>query len=221
MAVYSLLRHYGWNKVAIVTNTGQVAFDRCSAFEEIFHARGIQVLKKVMFDEGADAKGIAASGYMEELKSSARVIVGIFSLTRQLTKEFMQAATMSGLKTHDFVFILPWLQSEAKDVSPWIGPDGQMLQNIKEHFANTIIIDDVNGFDNAVLNPFKERIEGNGLSIEDLNMANVYGYIHLYDALKLYCLAARMALNEVSGVGILGGLPVLSVLGVFYGFFNF
>ena len=72
MAVYSMLRHYGWNKVAIVTNTGQVAFDRCSAFEEIFHARGIQVLKKVMFEESVDAKGIAASGYMEELKNSAR-----------------------------------------------------------------------------------------------------------------------------------------------------
>lgn len=31
------------------------------------------------------------------------------------------------------------------------------------------------------------------------NQANIYGYIHLYDALKLYSLAARMALNETGG----------------------
>jgi hypothetical protein len=29
--------------------------------------------------------------------------------------------------------------------------------------------------------------------------ANIYGYIHLYDALKLYSLAARMGLNETGG----------------------
>jgi guanylate cyclase len=69
----------------------------------------------------------------------------------------MQAASMAGLKTHDYVYILPWLQAEAKDISPWIGNGGQILQNIKDYFANTIIIDDVNGFDNAVLNPFKVR----------------------------------------------------------------
>jgi hypothetical protein len=81
----------------------------------------------------------------------------------------------------------------------------------------------VNGFDNSILAPFKERIESNGLSVDDLNLvglfngwhlpfpfysipfplnslkANIYGYIHLYDALKLYSLAARMGLNETGG----------------------
>jgi hypothetical protein len=73
-----------------------------------------------------------------------------------MTKEFMQAVTQSGLKTHEFVFIMPWLQAEAKvrgqfyanklllikikDASPWVGADGQMVQNVKEFFTGSIIV---------------------------------------------------------------------------------
>ncbi|KAK6058015.1 hypothetical protein COOONC_04417 [Cooperia oncophora] len=47
-ATCALLRHYGWIKVAIVTNTGTLAYDRTTAFEEVFHARQIKVIKKVL-----------------------------------------------------------------------------------------------------------------------------------------------------------------------------
>lgn len=52
----------------------------------------------------------------------------------------MQAVTQAGLKTHEFVYILPWLQAEAKEASPWIGTDGQMVQNVKEYFTGTVIV---------------------------------------------------------------------------------
>ncbi|KAI6192045.1 Guanylate cyclase [Aphelenchoides bicaudatus] len=202
VATYSLLHHYGWKRVAIVTNTGVAAFERLSAFEEIFHRYQITVIKKFMFDENADAKAMLNSGLMEDIKSSARIIICIFSSTREMTKEFMNAATQAGIKEHDFVYILPWLQAEAKDASPWIGQDGQMLQNVKEHFGNTIIIDDANGFDNALLTPFKERLESNNISVEQINLANIYGYIHLYDSLKLYALAATRAINETGSLNV-------------------
>lgn len=32
------------------------------------------------------------------------------------------------------------LQAEAKDQSPWLGNDGQMVQNIKDTFGNAIIV---------------------------------------------------------------------------------
>ncbi|KAL3124922.1 hypothetical protein niasHT_001815 [Heterodera trifolii] len=199
IAVYYLVRHYNWNRVAIVTNTGPMAFERTQAFEEVFHQRHVTVVKKILFEENADAKMIQASGYLEDLKNSARVIICVFSSTRDMTKEFMQAVSLANLKTHEFVYILPWLQAEAKDASPWIGTDGQIIQNVRDYFAGTIIIDDVNGFDNSILAPFKERVESNGLSVDDLNLQNIYGYVHLYDALKLYSIAARMALNETGG----------------------
>jgi hypothetical protein len=52
----------------------------------------------------------------------------------------MQAVTIAGIKSHEYVFIMPWLQAEAKDASPWIGPDGQILQNVKEVFTGAIIV---------------------------------------------------------------------------------
>ncbi|VDO10057.1 unnamed protein product [Haemonchus placei] len=55
-ATTALLRHYGWNKVAIVTNLGGLAYDRTVAFEEVFHARQIRVVKKVhsFLDDGKE-----------------------------------------------------------------------------------------------------------------------------------------------------------------------
>ncbi|GMR48668.1 hypothetical protein PMAYCL1PPCAC_18863 [Pristionchus mayeri] len=195
-ATAALLRHFRWERVGIVTNTGALAFERTSSFEEVFHTRGVTVIKKVMFDEAADAQNMINSGLLTDLRNNARVIVCIFSATRDMSKEFMKAAYMTQMNTHDFVYILPWLQTEAKDTSPWIGPDGQLLQNTKDHYANAIIIDDVNGFDNTLVKPFREKVEGNGLSLSDIDLSNIYGYIHLYDALRLYVISVRKGMNE-------------------------
>lgn len=109
-----------------MSNSGAAAFERVSAFEEVFHTRHITITKKFMFDEAMDSKAMLATGYLDELRSSARIIICVFSQTREMNKEFMQAAVQAGIKEHDFVFILPWLQAESKDPSPWIGSDGQV-----------------------------------------------------------------------------------------------
>ncbi|KAI1706650.1 receptor family ligand binding region domain-containing protein [Ditylenchus destructor] len=140
LAVYALLKHFSWQRVAIVTNTGPLAFERTQAFEEVFHNNRISVVKKILFEESADAKQIMATGYLDDLKNNARIIVCLFSSTRDMSKEFMQAITLAGIKQHDFVIILPWLQAEAKDASPWIGPDGQVQQNVRDFYTNTIIV---------------------------------------------------------------------------------
>ncbi|KAJ1358315.1 Receptor-type guanylate cyclase gcy-23 [Parelaphostrongylus tenuis] len=56
-------------------------------------------------------------------------------------------------------------------------------------------IDDVNGFDDTLVTPFRERIEASGMSVDDLDMMNIYGYVHLYDALRLYAIAVRTSIN--------------------------
>ncbi|VDM46293.1 unnamed protein product [Toxocara canis] len=198
VALTAVLKHYNWKRVAIATNTGALAFERTTTFEETFQAHGVTVVKKIIFDEYANAKIIADSGLLHELANVARVVVCIFSSTREMSKEFLRAVGNVGLNSNDFVYLLPWLQTEKKDKSPWIGEDGQVLQNIKEIFGNTIIVDDINGFEDTLVMPFKERVEANGLTAEDLDLTNIYGYIHLFDALKLYAMAARRALNETS-----------------------
>lgn len=85
------------SQIAIVTNVGAVAWDRTVAFEEVFHTRGVQVVKKVrekndimrisisldkqtlnnphlqvMFDEYADGAMMRASGLIQEVRNTAR-----------------------------------------------------------------------------------------------------------------------------------------------------
>ncbi|ETN69378.1 ligand-binding protein, receptor family [Necator americanus] len=195
-ATCALLRHYGWYKVAIVTNTGSLAYDRTYAFEEVFHARKITVVKKIIFDEWADSKAMLASGLLQELKNSARIIICLFSNTRESSRELLTAANAQGMSVNEFAYILPWLQDGAKDVSPWIGSDGTVLQKVKDQYANAIIVDDVNNFDNSVIIPFLDRIKEAGLTEADVDIANIYGYLYLFDALKLYALAAKKVMNE-------------------------
>ncbi|VDL84820.1 unnamed protein product [Nippostrongylus brasiliensis] len=71
-AVAAILNHYGWRRVGIATNTGVMAFERSSAFEEVFHKRKIKITKKVMFDENADAQQMEESGLLQELSANAR-----------------------------------------------------------------------------------------------------------------------------------------------------
>uniref|UniRef100_A0A0K0D4M9 ANF_receptor domain-containing protein n=1 Tax=Angiostrongylus cantonensis TaxID=6313 RepID=A0A0K0D4M9_ANGCA len=56
-----------------------------------------------------------------------------------MTKEFMKAIYNAEMNNHDYVYIIPWLQTEKKDASPWMGDDGQTQQNIKDHYANSFI----------------------------------------------------------------------------------
>ncbi|WKY04725.1 hypothetical protein Q1695_005606 [Nippostrongylus brasiliensis] len=186
--------------VAIVTNTGSLAYDRTYAFEEVFHARQVKVIKKIVFDEWADAKAMLASGLLQELKMTARIIICLFSNTRESSREFLTAANSQGMAVNEYAYVLPWLQDGAKDTSPWIAADGSILQKVKDQYANAIIVDDVNSFDNSIIQPFLERIKEAGLSEADVDIANIYGYLYLFDSLKLYAIAAKKVMNETGGV---------------------
>ncbi|KAL3120642.1 hypothetical protein niasHT_007934 [Heterodera trifolii] len=124
------------------------------------------------------------------------VVVCIFSYTRELTREFMSAVSRLNMNTAEYAYILPWLQSGPKDASPWTGTSGEVLQQVKDTYANAIIVDDVNGFDNIIVDTFMTRIEKYGMNREDIDLTNTFAYLHLYDSLKLYALAARRVLNK-------------------------
>ncbi|KAK0400352.1 hypothetical protein QR680_003461 [Steinernema hermaphroditum] len=149
-----------------------------------------------MFDENGDANDMLKTGLLQELQNNARIIVCLFSSTRELTKEFMQAAFQTGMSSAEYAYILPWLQSGPKDTSPWIGSSGEMLQRVKDYYANAIIVDDVNGFDDSIVETFINRLEQHDVKKEDIDIANIFGYLHLYDSLKMYALAVRKVLNE-------------------------
>lgn len=139
-------------------------------FEEEFRKNSISVIKKITFEENADANEMIKSGLLSDLASSVRIIICLFSNTRELTKQFMQATSQHNINNAEFVYILPWLQSGIKDSSPWIGNSGEMLQQVKDHYRNAIIIDDVNGFDDAIVDNFVTKISKFGLKPEDIDI---------------------------------------------------
>uniref|UniRef100_A0A915EDL4 Guanylate cyclase n=1 Tax=Ditylenchus dipsaci TaxID=166011 RepID=A0A915EDL4_9BILA len=182
-------------KLAIVTNNGPIAFQRVQAFEEEFRKVGTSVVKKVMFEENWDAAEMIRSGLLSEISGSARIIVCIFSNTRELSREFMHATSKANMNNAEYAYVLPWLQSGIKDSSPWLGSSGEILQQVKDHYANAIIVDDVNGFDDSIIKGFVAQIEKFGLTVADIDVTNIFGYLHLYDSLKLFGIAARKALE--------------------------
>jgi guanylate cyclase len=84
-----------------------------------------------MFEENSDANEMIKSGQLPELAASARIVICLFSLTRELTREFMQATFKQNMNTAEFVYILPWLQSGTKDSSPWIGSSGKSFNDYR------------------------------------------------------------------------------------------
>ncbi|KAK6021068.1 hypothetical protein OSTOST_13269, partial [Ostertagia ostertagi] len=112
-ATSALLNHYGWTKV-------------CSN-------------AKIIFDEWADTKAMVASGLLSELKVSARIVICLFSNTRESSRHFLTAANSQGMSVNEFAYVLPWLQDGTKESSPWISADGSMLQKVKDQYANAII----------------------------------------------------------------------------------
>lgn len=52
----------------------------------------------------------------------------------------MQATFKLNMNNAEYVYIMPWLQSGPKDASPWIGASGETLQQVKDYYANAIIV---------------------------------------------------------------------------------
>ena len=81
----------------------------------------------------------------------------------------MQATFKLNMNNAEYAYILPWLQSGPKDASPWIGSSGEMLQQVKDHYANAIIVDDINGFDDTIIDNFIQKISKFGLNASDID----------------------------------------------------
>lgn len=108
-----------------------------------------------MFEENWNSTLMTNSGLLSELASSARskgfplrkkveidflVVICLFSSTRELSREFMQATFKANMNNAEYAYILPWLQGGPKDASPWIGSSGEMLQQVKDAYQNAIIV---------------------------------------------------------------------------------
>uniref|UniRef100_A0A915LYP7 guanylate cyclase n=3 Tax=Meloidogyne TaxID=189290 RepID=A0A915LYP7_MELJA len=177
--------------IALVTNSGPIAYERVAAFEEEFRRTNT-----VIFDENWDSNEIIKSGLLNEISQNAR---NLKSFPRLDLEQFMisdQLRVRTCILGALIALVLRVNSRLFLDASPWMGSTGEVLQQVKDTYANAVIVDDVNGFDNVLVDTFVSRIEKFGLAKEDLDLTNTFAYLHLYDSLKLYALAVRKVMNK-------------------------
>ncbi|PIO55867.1 hypothetical protein TELCIR_22742, partial [Teladorsagia circumcincta] len=182
--------------VVLVSNVGASAFEKLSAIEPVLKKYGIGITRKILFDEAATVQDMMNGGQLEDIRSNSRIVVVMFSSTKDLTAVFREACAKYGLKEAEFVFIFPWLQEGENGASPFVGSDSSSLKKVKDTYSNCVLIDDTNGFDNRMIVPFVERLATVGLKEQDISMTNIYGYIALFDSLKMFATAGRRVLNR-------------------------
>ncbi|CEF60352.1 Guanylate cyclase [Strongyloides ratti] len=199
IAVSVVLKYKKWRKVILVIGSDPTSYERLIPFEKYFQRENITILKKITLDENLNSNEILKSGILNEIKTSGRIIICIFSKTSKTSHRFMDAVSQANLKTNEFVYIFPWLQKEVKESLPWIGVNGETDQTVKDLFKNTIIVDDIYSFNNTLMLHFKEKMLKNNIDINDLNLDNIFGYINLYDSLKLYVLVVKKLLQQHNG----------------------
>ncbi|VDK44190.1 unnamed protein product, partial [Cylicostephanus goldi] len=190
----AFIKHYKWKKVALISNTGVAAYEKISVFEPVLKRYGITVTKKILFEESATVQDMVNSGQLEEVRSNFAIVM--FTSARDLTTIFRDALTLYGMSETEFVFIFPYMQEGTNGASPFAGSDNAVLDRVRKTYANCVLIDDTNGFDDRMITPFLERLATIGLDEKDIDLGNIYGYIALFDSIKVFATAGRKVLNS-------------------------
>ncbi|KHJ96839.1 ligand-binding protein, receptor family [Oesophagostomum dentatum] len=210
----AFIKHYKWKKVSLVSNIGAAAYEKILAFEPVLKRHEITVTRKILFEETATVQDMLNGGQLDEIRANSRVVIVMFSSARDLTATFREATSKYGLSEAEYVFIFPWLQEGSNGASPFVGSDNAIMskvystrpmskscsaisgsKDIAMKLALPQGIDDTNGFDDRMITPFVERLNSVGLDEKDIDLTNIYGYIALYDALKIFAVAGRRILN--------------------------
>ncbi|KIH54493.1 hypothetical protein ANCDUO_15360 [Ancylostoma duodenale] len=219
-SVYQCVPHQcpqeGPNGVSLVTNIGTSAYERVVVFETVLKRQGITITRKILFEDSATSNDILNGSQMEEIKQSSRIVIVLFSSTRDLNAIFREASSKHGLSESEFVFIFPWLQEEVYGASPIAGNDNSILEKVKETYSNCVLvlyssyydmfcytevqIEDTNAFDDRTVTTFLERLDSIGLSERDIDMSNIYGYTALFESVKAFAIAGRHVLNSTGQI---------------------
>ncbi|KAL3101133.1 hypothetical protein niasHS_001593 [Heterodera schachtii] len=190
-ATITFLHLYGWKQVGIVRSS--VNFDRLSVYslKNSLKENRIEINTEVEFDPYMTADEIIATGRLKHLRSRARIVIVEMGMDLHSVTAFMIAAYRSGMKTSDYVYIIPWL-AHMNDHYPWESTNVEK-QEVKAAFDDAIVIT-AHGYDKKFIEDFERRF--NMVTGVVSNHYATLSYMSLYDALFLYGLAIRDAFEE-------------------------
>ncbi|EFP07762.1 CRE-GCY-29 protein [Caenorhabditis remanei] len=186
-ATAAFMIHHNLTKASIVANIGTDSFEKISSLEKALRSRGITITRRVMFEESSSAQDLVDNGIMNELKDNSRVIIPLFSSTRDLSSVFRNATQLAEMSNSDFVYINPLIVSRNSAEPPiFYGKIAQ--KTIKTDYPNTIQIYNSYGFSDDLLNEFIAVFDKTKrIYIDEQDLFN---YVALYES---YCVFAKMS----------------------------
>ncbi|CAD5234237.1 unnamed protein product [Bursaphelenchus xylophilus] len=202
-ATLTYLQLYGWKQVGLVK--ASVNFDRLSlhSLKNLLKDHDIDVNIEIELDPFMTPDEIIATGKLKQLRNKARIIIVEMGMDLHTSRAFMVAAHRSGMKTNDFVYIIPWL-AHMHDHYPWEANNIDKNE-VRLAYDETIVIT-AHGYDKKFIEDFEHRFS-QLTGIISSHYATL-SYLSLYDALFLYGLAVRDAYDETKNASIFldGGL---------------
>ncbi|KAL3097057.1 hypothetical protein niasHS_002773 [Heterodera schachtii] len=190
-ATLTLLQLYGWKQIGLVK--ASINFERLSlhSLKNFLKDSQIEINVEIELDPYMTADEIIATGKLKLLRNRARIIIVEMGMDLHSSRNFMIAAHRSHMKTNDYVYLIPWL-AHMHDHYPWEATNIEK-QETKAAFDDTIVIT-AHGYDKKFIEEFEHRF--NKVTGIISSYYATLSYMSLYDALFLYGLAVRDAVEE-------------------------
>ncbi|KAI3418800.1 hypothetical protein GPALN_007900 [Globodera pallida] len=187
----TLLQLYGWKQIGLVKASAN--FERLSlhSLKNFLKDSQIEINVEIELDPYMTADEIIATGKLKLLRNRARIIIVEMGMDLHSSRNFMIAVHRSHMKSHDYVYVIPWL-AHMHDHYPWEASNIEK-QETKSAFDNSIVIT-AHGYDKKFIEEFELRF--NKMTGIISSYYATLSYMSLYDALFLYGLAVRDAVEE-------------------------
>ncbi|CAD5234238.1 unnamed protein product [Bursaphelenchus xylophilus] len=196
-ATLTYLKLYGWKQVGLVK--ASINFDRLSlhSLKNLLKDHGIEINIEIDLDPFMTPDEIIATGKLKQLRNKARVIIVEMGMDLHTSRSFMVAAHRSGMKSPEYVYVIPWL-AHLHDHYPWEASNVDKNE-VRTAFEDAIVIT-AHGYDKKFVEEFEVRFS-KVTGIISSYYATL-SYAALYDALFLYGLAIRDAYDETQNASI-------------------
>ncbi|VDK45518.1 unnamed protein product [Anisakis simplex] len=193
-AILTFIELNAWKQICIVRREKDYKKLSVYSIKHIIDTKqneNIIINADVGLDPYSSVEDILKSTVISTLSSNCRIIVCEVDLDINAATNFMVAARRAQMTNAEYVFILPWLAHKVNHL-PWEA-NNVNKEEVKASFDGAVTIT-AHGYDTKFVERFQQKLYQRTGIVSATYSSMVY--MSLYDALFLYGLALRDALEE-------------------------
>ncbi|KAI6244143.1 Protein kinase domain-containing protein [Aphelenchoides fujianensis] len=175
-ATLTFLKLYGYKQVGLV---------RASEHD-------IAMNVEVEIDPFATPDEIIQSGKLKPLRNKARIVIAELGMDLHTARAFMVAVHRVGMKTNDFVYVIPWL-AHLHDHYPWEASNVDKLE-VRAAFEDAIVIT-AHGYDKKFVEEFEARFS-KVTGVISSYVSSFLRYLVLRGLSTMPCFSTGLALRD-------------------------